>query len=229
MASVEVVVIAEGKTEEQFIKQVVAPALRPLAIYLKPRLLPTSKGAKGGAVSFDRLRYHARNTLNMSSTPILSTFLDLQGLRTDFPGFQEAGKIANVGARVDHLETALCRAIVEESGCRPGRFLPHIQPFEFEVLLFSDVAGLCTAQSGWGRFRGKLTEIRQGFESPEHINGGYDTKPSKRLEDTLLPKYDKISHGPLAAKAITLAVMERECAHFRQWMDKLRGIADGNR
>nr|VFK22030.1 MAG: hypothetical protein BECKLPF1236A_GA0070988_103291 [Candidatus Kentron sp. LPFa]VFK26313.1 MAG: hypothetical protein BECKLPF1236C_GA0070990_1003321 [Candidatus Kentron sp. LPFa] len=66
MVGAEVVVIAEGQTEEQFIKQVVAPALRPLAIYLKPRLLP-----KGGAVSFDRLKRHARNTLTfMKKAPI---------------------------------------------------------------------------------------------------------------------------------------------------------------
>jgi len=225
MAGMEVVVITEGQTEEQFIKQVVAPALRPLAIYLKPRLLPTSKGAKGGDVTFERLRYHARNTLNMSSALILSTFLDLYGLRTDFPGFEDAKSIADVQDRVDHLEAALRRAIVEESGCRPERFIPHIQPFEFEGLLFSDVAGLCAAQPGWGRFRGKLTEMRQGFESPEYINDSYDTKPSKRLENVLSPGYRKTRHGPLVAKRITLAVMEKECAHFRQWMDRLRGLA----
>nr|VFJ45916.1 MAG: protein of unknown function (DUF4276) [Candidatus Kentron sp. DK] len=225
MAGADVVVIAEGQTEEQFIKQVVAPALRPLAIYLKPRLLPTSKVAKGGAVSFDRLKHHARNTLRESPSTILSTFLDLQGLRTDFPDFEKARNIVDVHAHVACLEGALHRTIVEAVDCRPERFLPHIQPFEFEGLLFSDVAALCAVEPEWGRFQGKLEKMRAAFESPEHINGSYDTKPSKRLEDTLSPKYDKTRHGPDAARKITLAVMERECAHFRAWMEKLRRLA----
>nr|VFK11087.1 MAG: protein of unknown function (DUF4276) [Candidatus Kentron sp. LPFa] len=227
MAGVEVVVIAEGQTEEQFIRQVVAPELRRLAVYLKPRLLPTSKGARGGAVSFERLKRHAEKNLKACKPPIpiLSTFLDLYKLDTHFPGFQKAGKLADVQARVACLEEALHEDIVSESGCRPERFIPHIQPFEFEGLLFSDVARLCAVESEWGRFRKALTEIRAGFESPEHINGNYDTKPSKRLEDALSPKYRKTRHGPLAAREITLAAMERECAHFHGWMERLRGLA----
>lgn len=222
---IRVVIIAEGHTERKFIDEVVTPALDPSKIQLQPILLKTSRGHSGGDVSFDRLKGNAIDTLKMSSAPILSTFLDLYGLRTNFPGFDKAGKIVDIHARVAHLEAALHEAIVAESGCRPERFFPHIQPFEFEGLLFSDVAGLCAVKPGWGRFRGELAKIRQGFESPEHINDSYETKPSKRLEDVLLPKYSKTRHGPDAAKKITLAVMERECIHFRAWMERLRGLA----
>ena len=35
----EVIVIAEGQTEEQFIKRLIAPSLRRLQVFVKPQLL----------------------------------------------------------------------------------------------------------------------------------------------------------------------------------------------
>ena len=58
---IEVIVIVEGQTEEQFIKHIVAPSLHSLKIFLKPQLLNTSKKAKGGGVTFDRVKLHSRN------------------------------------------------------------------------------------------------------------------------------------------------------------------------
>ena len=49
---VEVIVFAEGQTEEKFIKQVVAPALRHLQVFVKPQTLNTSQNARGGAGKF---------------------------------------------------------------------------------------------------------------------------------------------------------------------------------
>jgi len=222
---VEVIVIAEGQTEEQFIKRLVAPALRHLRIYVKPQMLNTSKGNKGGAVNFDRLKFNALNTLKGKPDAILSTFLDLYGLATDFPKFDEAKKKPDVYGRVSFLEKALHEALIEQIDCRNERFLPHIQPYEYEGLLFSDVAALTGVEPTWNTSISRLNEVRSEFETPEHINDSYETKPSKRLENLLQPKYHKTRHGPLAAERITLAVMERECAHFRGWMDKLRGLA----
>ena len=94
--SVEVFVFAEGQTEEQFIKRLVAPALRHLKIYLKPQTLKTSKDASGGAVSFDRLKFNARNTLRQYPNAILTTFIDLYKLDTDFPDYLVSSKIPEV-------------------------------------------------------------------------------------------------------------------------------------
>ncbi len=110
-------------------------------------------------------------------------------------------------------------------GCRPERFIPHIQPYEFEGLLFSDVEQLARTEPAWPRFAPALAKVRAAFDSPEHINDGYETKPSRRLENLLQPRYKKTRHGPLAAEHITLAAMEHECAHFRGWMEKLRSLA----
>ncbi|MFA7060503.1 MAG: DUF4276 family protein [Pedobacter sp.] len=223
---VEVIIFAEGQTEEKFIKQVVAPALRHLQVFVKPQTLNTSLSAKGGAVSFNRLKFNARNTLRQNANLMLSTFLDLYALDPDFPAFDEAKQKADVYDRVQCLETALHEAIVEHVGCRSDRFLPHIQPYEYEGLLFSDVVTLSTIEPTWSASLKNLIKIRSSVETPEHINDGYETKPSKRLEDLLSPKYKKTTHGPRAAERITLSVIERECAHFKVWMDALRGLAN---
>jgi len=220
-----VIVIAEGQTEEIFIKQVVAPALRPLQVFLKPLLMKTSQTAKGGAISYDRLQFHARNTLRQHPDAVLSTFIDLYGLNTSFPASDEAREKSNVYTRVACLEEALHKAIVAHVGCRPEHFVPHIQPYEYEGLLFSNVEALSEVEPNWAKSLNKLTKVRASFATPEHINDSYESKPSKRLEDLLDPKYRKTSHGPRAAERITLEVMERECLHFKAWLDKLRGLA----
>jgi hypothetical protein len=221
---VEVIVFAEGPTEEQFIKRVVAPALRHLQVFLKPQMLKTSQEARGGAINFDRLKFNARNTLRQQPTAVLTTLLDLYGLDTSFPGFEEAKSKPDLASRVTHLNTALHQELVTHVGCRPERFIPHIQPYEFEGLLFSDTVALSQTEPGWQAREAKLAAVRADFETPEHINNSIETKPSRRLEQLLQPGYKKTRHGPLAAERVTLAAMERECLHFRLWMEALRNL-----
>lgn len=222
---VEVIIFAEGPTEEQFIKRVVAPALRHLQVFLKPQMLKTSQEARGGAINFDRLKFNARNTLRQHPDVVLSTLLDLYGLDSTFPGFDESKTKPELSSRIDHLNTALHQALVAYVGCRPERFIPHIQPYEFEGLLFSDTHALSQTEPGWQMGLAKLVSVRSEFETPEHINNSYETKPSRRLEQLLQPGYKKTRHGPLAAERVTLAAMERECRHFGQWMQALRHLA----
>ena len=221
----EVIVFAEGPSDEQFIKRVVAPALRHLQIFLKPQTLNTSKDASRDAVSFERLKFNARNTLRQKPEAVLTTFLDLYGLDTDFPAFQASKQKPDVYQRTEVLEQALHEAIVGHVGCRPERFIPHIQPYEFEGLLFSDPAALSLTEPAWQAYQPTLLAIKAGFETPEHINDSYETKPAKRLEKLLLPIYKKTRHGPLAAEKVTLATMEQECLHFRGWLGRLRSLA----
>ena len=220
----EVIVFAEGQSEEQFLKRVVAPSLHTRQVYVKAQTLKTSQQGSGGAVSFGRLLFYARNALRQSPKVMLSTFLDLYGLDTDFPEFEAAKKLISVSDRVQKLEAALHRVVVNEVGCRPDRFIPHIQPYEFEGLLFADVTALSKTEPGWVRYLSQLSAIRNKFETPEHINDSYETKPSSRLESLLQPQYKKTRHGPLAAGRVTLETMEAECPHFRGWMTRLREL-----
>jgi hypothetical protein len=221
---IEVVIFAEGQTEEGFIKRVVAASFQTQQVFLKPQTLRTSREASGGGVTFDRLKFHARNVLRQKPQALLSTFLDLYALDTSFPGFKEAKRKKLVEDQVACLESALHAAIVAHVGCQPDRFLPHIQPHEFEGLLFSDVDSLATVEPGWRDSAPKLHKIRAAYETPEHINDGVETKPSSRLDDVLRPRYRKTLHGPLAAQRITLDVIERECPHFRGWLENLRRL-----
>lgn len=219
-----VIVFVEGQTEEGFIKEVVVPALYHREVYLEPRLLNTSSKGKGGAVSFQRLKFNTRNTLRQRSDTYLTTFLDLYGLDNDFPQFSEISKIHSPQDKAKHLETALQQHMVSEFDIREERFFPHIQPYEYEGLLFSDVEELTQTEPEWHKYQNELASIRAGFTSPEHINNSYDTAPSKRLEKTLTPKYRKVRHGPIIAKKITLATIENECQHFKSWLDTLRAL-----
>jgi hypothetical protein len=221
---VEVIVFAEGPTEEQFIKRLVAPALRPLQVFVKPQMLKTSQDARGGAVNFDRLKFNARNTLRQKPNVVLTTLLDLYGLDTSFPGFDAAKTKPDLASRVSYLNTALASELVAYVACRPERFIAHIQPYEFEGLLFSDPQALAQTEPGWLGSLSELAAIRKSFPTPEHINDSYETKPSRRLEQVLQPGYKKTRHGPLAAERVTLAAMERECPHFRGWMESLRRL-----
>ena len=222
---VEVIVFAEGPTEEKFIKQLVAPALRHLEVFIKPQTLNTSHSAKGGAVTFDRLKFNARNTLRQHPNAVLSTFLDLYALGTDFPAFKEAKTKPDVYSRVICLEQGMNQAIAAYVQCRPERFMPHIQPYEFEGLLFFDVQALSAVEPTWTTSIPMLAKIRASVDTPEHINDGYETAPSRRLESLLHPKYKKTMHGPRAAERISLEVIEKECRHFKTWMDALRSLA----
>ena len=221
---VEVTVFTEGQTEEHFVKQVIAPSVRPLEIYVKPLTLKTSMESRGGAISYDRLKFYARNTLRSNSEGVLTTFLDLYGLNTDFPGSADAQARPDVYKKVAYLEKALHENIVKYVKCRAEQFKPHIQPYEFEGLLFSNTSVLASTEPEWRVLEANLAKVRKQFTSPEHINDSYDTKPSKRLEDILQPTYKKTRHGPIAAKQIGLQTIERECEHFHSWMDWLRGL-----
>jgi len=221
---VEVIVFAEGPTEEQFIKRVLAPALHSLQVFLKPQMLKTSQDARGGAVNFDRLKLNARNTLRQNANVVLTTLLDLYGLDTSFPGLGDALRKPDLSGKVSHLNSELHAALVEYVGCRPERFIPHIQPYEFEGLLFANTEILATVEPGWQTSSQQLAQVRAQFETPEHINNSYETKPSRRLEQLLCPGYKKTRHGPLAAQQIGLEAMERECPHFHNWVQRLRAL-----
>jgi len=220
----EVIVFVEGQSEEQFIKQIVAPVFRQQQIFLKPQMLNTSKNAKGGGLSFDRFKFNAKNTLKQYPNAVLTTFFDLYQLDTGFPSFNAACQCSDVYERVDLLEKALHTDVTSSVGCRSERFIPYIQPYELEGLWFSDVEQLVQVEPNWANSFFKLQKERDGFLTPEHINGSYETKPSKRLGDALSPKFKKTLHTVPIAERVTLTKIELECKHFKKWMDKIRTL-----
>ena len=219
-------VVCEGQTEEEFVLGVLAPAFYPLGLNLIPQLIETSPGHKGGALQYERVKRHLRNTLRQNSAPVVTTLFDLYRLDKGFPGFTASHAQPDLSGRLTILNQALHADIVAEVGCMPDRFIPYIQPHEFEALLFSDVATLVTVQESWGIATHALTAARQAAASPEHINDSPETKPAAHLERELKhPSYRKRLHGPIAAQKIGLHRIETECTFFAGWLVQLRNLA----
>ena len=219
------VVVCEGQTEEAFNSRVLYPAFAGGGLQLQGITVETSPGRKGGAMRYDRLRPALRNALANRHVVAVTTLIDLYKLAPDFPGYAVARVQPNLSARLSSLETELHANVVQHCGCDPARFIPHIQPHEFEALLFSDVDALVAVEAGWATSAAALGKVRVCVATPEHINDGHETKPSARLDSLLrVPSYRKLRHGPIAAERIGLAKMEAECPHFAAWLGKLRSI-----
>ena len=218
---VEVIVFAEGQSDEQFVKRLVVPALHGLGVFLKPQLLHTSRDSTGGAINFDRLCHNVRNTLRQSQATYLTTFFDLYALDTDMPGMARAIKFVKPGDKAACLEAELHAALVQKLGFRSGRLITHIQPYELEGLFFSNTERLSQTVPGWDSAADALRRVRESFATPEHINDGYETKPSKRLEKLLRPHYRKVSHASQIGQKIGLSTILAECPHFAAWVARL--------
>lgn len=221
---VEVIVFAEGQSDEQFIKRVVAPALNPSGIFLKPRLMQTSNASAGGAINFERLWPYVRNTLRESQTTYITTFFDLYALDTGMPGLATVPEFGEPETKAAHVEAELHSALVKKLGFRPKRFMAHIQPYELEGLLFSNTDLLSQTVPAWAHAADDLRKVRQSFATPEHINGGVETSPSKRLGKMLKPSYQKTAHAPAIGLKIGLSAIMAECPHFAAWVERLRQL-----
>ncbi len=103
------------------------------------------------------------------------------------------------------------------------KFIPYIQMHEFEGLLFSEPARLASGihQS---ELTDELQEIKNLFQTPEHINDSVITAPSKRLLK-LVSSYQKPLYGVLAALNVGLDIMRRECKLFDGWLRQIENLA----
>lgn len=219
---IRVLVVCEGQTEETFIRDVIAPVLANSRIFLTARLIPTSKVGKGGALSYERVKRFILNSLKEDKNTVISTFFDLYALDNGFPDFVEAQKQSDVYIKVTQLEQAFKEDIVKENSLFASRFLPYIQPYEFEALLFSDIEKLTEIETPWSQASKDLQAVRDSFSTPEHINNSYETKPSARIGNCLRnPKYRKTLHGTLAIQAIGIDKLLAECQHFNEWYGQL--------
>lgn len=216
---VELIVVGEGQTEETFVRNVLAPALSASRVYASARLINTSREQHGGALSLERVRKFIGHTLRQRADTYVTTLFDLYGLNQTFRGVAE-NKGHPPASRAARIEQLLREDVVAFADCRPERFIPHIQPHEFESLLFSDVATLCEVEPGWKEHSASLIAARAAVENPEWINDSPQTAPSKRLEQ-LQPRYRKVRHGPVAAARIGLDRIREQCPHFRQWYDRI--------
>jgi uncharacterized protein DUF4276 len=213
-------VVVEGQTEEAFMRDILAPILGERAIFADVHCVTTgrkhSETYRGGLVRYHHLRRDLTLWMRQDQRPEswFTTMVDLYRLPSDFPGLQESRAIADPIARVKFLESRLA------SDLNHHRFTPYIQLHEFEALLFSDPKIFSVAFPENTDAIAELVSIRRAAISPEHIDDGVETSPSRRI-CAVLPQYAKASSGPIIARAIGLNRICQECTHFNSWVQRL--------
>ena len=217
--------IVEGQTEETFVNQTLHPYLATLRIWTKARCVMTSrKGGfayRGGIGQYAQAKKDINAWISEDRNPDarFTTMFDLYGLPTDFPAYQDALREHDPYDRVRTLECALREDISDQ------RFIPYIQLYEFEALLFSDPQKFDSQFYDRGVGIQRLVEMASRFTSPELINDGINTAPSKRIIDEI-PEYRgmKASAGPIVAEKIGLCALRLKCRHFGEWFRRLEAL-----
>lgn len=116
----------------------------------------------------------------------------------------------------------------EAPALRPERFVPYIQLFEFEALLFADPAAM--AQTfGDPNLESVFAGVVDECGGCEQINDGPETAPSKRIARAF-PAYQKgdglNAHAPLIVGEMARTNwggLLTACPRFSSWLERLEG------
>lgn len=206
-------ITVEGQTERAFVRLLLTEHLRDHGVEAFPILLGggQGKGAVGGDVSVKRLA---------GEMIYLLRSFDAVTTLVDFYGFRKKGK-----ATVEELEAEIRKAIGRRVR-RPERaknLIPYIQLHEFEALLFSEVSRFGDLKDVPDGVVEVLSRVRERFETPEDIDDGRATAPSKRIL-AAIPDYDKVDHGSEVARRIGLPGIRAKCLRFDRWVRRLEAL-----
>lgn len=203
----------EGQTENEFVTSVLAPHLLALDIFAATTIVQTRRAHDGtrfvgGAVSLDRVARQIR--------PLLHSF-DYVTTLYDFYGFRGRAEGENVEALQQRLAEML----------RHERFIPYIQKYEFENLLFGG-DGVLPPTMESPQLSAAIREVVMQSGDPELINDTRETAPSRRLDRLFLTHlrihYDKTGHGPVWAGRIGLERLRLACPRFGRWLERLENL-----
>ncbi len=220
---IRVHVICEGQTEEAFINNLLLEPLMARGIQLIPALIG-KPGHKGGNFKFQRLLPDVRNRLMNDRQAYCTTFFDFYGLPEEFPGKKAFLPTASISEKAEAVQHALVDKLTEALGADVmRRFIPFVQMYEFEGLLFSEPERMAQGMDKPDLARA-FQNIADAFASPEHINNSPVTAPSKRII-SLIPHYEKPLMGTLAALDVGLAVMREKCVLFNAWLTQIEALA----
>ena len=206
-------VFCEGQTEEQFVLDVLSPHFQDMNIWLNPILVHTGQQGKGGVSSYGKVRLQIENKCKEDRAAWVTTLIDFYGLPSDFPAMDSTGDAMD---RAKAVENAF------KADVNQPKFIPNIVVHEFESLLFSGPDAFAKWFGG-SDVAVRLNGIRNDFDTPEHINEGQTTAPSKRIF-AACDGYDKVNHGSLIALDIGLDTIRRECRKFDGWMKQLEEL-----
>ena len=215
-------ITAEGQTEERFVKQTLSNYLGTFNISTDVRCVLTSKDKRkhyrGGLISYDKAKKDIKTWLkedNNSDARFTSMF-DLYALPADFPGFEDSQRISNPYKKVEFLESELANNIDD------FRFIPYIQLYEFEALLFINPKKLEIEYFDYQSSINKLIKIVEKIDNPELINDNPETAPSERIIK-LIPEYNKVIGATIVGE-IGIENLKADCKHFNDWILKLENL-----
>ncbi len=216
---------AEGQTEQTFADKVLKPHLANFDVFVrKPTLIAHArkkgKVHRGGGRNFTAMQKDINIRLKEDSgrDVFFTTMIDLYALHANFPGIEEAEKLrSDPYKRVEALE----KSWFNETG--DDRFIPFIQLHEFEAYLFSDVSRFASLFENADSKISVMRKMADQFQSPELIDDGQHTTPSKRIGDQF-PDFVKPTDGPQIAERIGLENIRSKCPHFNGWLERLEKL-----
>ena len=222
----------EGKTEQDFVRNVLAEHLSQHGFCsVDARLMGNARpnARRGGVCSWPSAKRDIVNHLRRDPDLIVTTMVDYYGLPQDenrsWPKRADASASrGSSGQKARLVEEAMLNDVQKEMGSNfnQQRFLPYLMMHEFEALLFSDCQKFAQVVSQ-SDIVDKFQRIRNDFDSPEEINDSPETAPSKRIKH-LIPRYQKVLWGTQAVRRIGLPKIRAECPHFACWLDQLERL-----
>lgn len=211
-------VICEGKTEVRFVREILNRDFSSKQIFFFPRLLV--EGHKGGRLDNQRLFNDIKKLLLEDKNAYCTTFFDFYALPSDFFGRDQVSANMLIQSKYDTVCNELGRYVLNKLGQSVARrFIPYVQMYEFEGLLFSSPEKFAQGIDRLDIVH-KLKDVRNQFETPEHINNSQHTAPSKRIKQ-LVKGYQKPLYGVIGALEIGLPTMRQECPIFNTWLNYL--------
>jgi hypothetical protein len=218
---------AEGETEQTFADTVLKPHLAKFGVYLsRPVLIAHArrrgKVHRGGGRKYTPMKDDILRFLKQErgGEVFFTTMIDLYAIHPEFPGLTEAEKLRHVpDKRVEALEQAFTSDIGDV------RFVPYIQLHEYEAYLFSDPTWFRYFYDHHEKQMAALKAIADKHATPELIDDGQDSAPSKRIIAELPDCEDaKPAVGPQVAELIGLEVIRGKCPHFAAWLSRLEQL-----
>ena len=200
---VNVNVVCEGPTEVDFVKKLNKRYFNSRKISLKPLAINKfERQSLEGNVTIDRLAAHVIR----AEFPVVTTFVD-------FYGFRGRGD-----KNADEIEKELKEEVNKEF------FIPYLQMYETEALLFSDAAAIAIIKNANDKQKRLLDEIISK-NNPEEINDGEKTAPSKRLKN-IFRDYEKLEDGNRIFDKIQIETMKSKCPRFAKWLDEIERMSE---
>ncbi len=173
----------EGQTEQEYVARVLRPHLAGFAVQVMGAVLAAS-GRKhgyffrGGGRRYQPMRNDLGNLLRQDAhaDARFTTMFDLYALHDGFPGWDEAETQRHIPReRVVTLERAFAADVGDH------RFIPHIQLYEFETILLCEASHFALVYDNCGAGIAALQAAVATATSPELVNDGETTAPSKRI------------------------------------------------